>query len=413
MVGYNWSLLRKILFRFFAVYFGLFAFCSMIFVGDGSFLDEYWNWPVTLAGRWLINRDFKIDVWPNGSGDTTFNYLQIIAMAMLSLMICIIWTIADSKRSNYEKMQYWLMVFLRYTMAITMLTYGIAKIARVQFPYPQLFQLDQRFGDTSPMGLAWIYMGYSRGYNLFTGSAEFIAGLLLFFRRTQLIGALLCVVVMANVVALNFFYDIPVKIFSIHLLLIAGVITLPDLQRLINFFFRNKAVPPGNSWHPWYPQKRQRFIYRAIKFTLISFILYYKIFSFIPVQRKLADTTKPPLYGTYEIQTTLVLPDTIPLFNNWKKIYIEQDDMLVARDSNGELLVYHLATDTLHHMLSIWSTTADSICLQYQHPETGLLSLSGYIGADTVKLSLKLKDPNEYLLNNRGFHWINEHPFNR
>jgi len=413
MISANWSLLHKILFRFFAAYFGLFALCGMIFVGDGSPLDKCWNWPVTLAGRWLINRNFKIEVWPNGSGDTTFNYLQIVAMLILSLMICIIWTIADGKKSNYEKLQYWLTVFLRYTMAITMLTYGMAKIAQAQFPYPQLFQLDQRLGDSSPMGLAWIYMGYSRGYNLFTGGIEFLAGLLLFFRRTQLSGALLCIAVMANVVALNFFYDIPVKIFSTHLLLIACAIALPDMPRLIRFFFGNQAVSPTISWRPQYARKRQRFAYLAIKIVLISFILYYKIFSFIPIQQELARTTRPPLYGMYDIQTTLILPDTIPLFNNWKKIYIEQNGMLIARDSNGELLAYYLATDTLHHALSIWSSAADSVCLHYQHPETGLLLLNGYIGADSVSLCLKRKDPGEYLLNNRGFHWINEQPFNR
>lgn len=413
MSGSDWSLLRKILFRFFAVYSGLFAFSCMILVGDGFRLDEYWNWPVTLAGKWLINRDYKIEVWPNGSGDTTFNYLQIAAMATLSVIVSIIWGIADRKRKNYDKVKYWLMVFLRYTLAISMLAYGMAKIIKVQFPYPQLFQLDQRLGDTSPMGLAWTYMGYSCGYNLFTGVIESLAALFLFFRRTQLFGALLCIGVMANVVAMNFFYDIPVKIFSAHLLLIAGVIVLPDLQRLIIFFFGNKPVPAASSWHPLYSQKQQRVTYLTIKIIVVGVILYHKIYSFIPAQQTLSNMTTTALYGTYEIQTAPALPDTIPLFNNWKKMYIERNGMLIARDANEELLVYHTATDTVHHTLSVWSTSADSISLHYQLSDTWQLFLNGYIGADSVNISLARKAPGEYILINRRFHWINEQPYNR
>ncbi|MEI3802857.1 MULTISPECIES: hypothetical protein [unclassified Chitinophaga] len=413
MLDSDWSLLRKILFRFYTVYLALFAFFCMIPVGESFPLDKYWNWPVTLTGRWLISGDYKIGTWPNGSGDTTFNYLQVVAMGTISVITSIIWGIADRKRKNYDKAKYCLMVVLRYTLAISMLTYGMAKIIKIQFPYPQLFQLDQRLGDTSPMGLAWTYMGYSGGYNLFTGVAEFLAGFFLFFRRTQLFGALLCLGIMANVVAMNFFYDIPVKIFSAHLLLIAGVIVLPDLQRLITFFFSDKTVPAASSWHPRYSLKQQRITYLTIKIIVVGFILYHKIYSFTLMQQTFSNIPTTPLYGTYEIQAAPAFPDTTPLFNNWKKMYIEKSGMLIARDTNEELLVYHTATDTLHHILSVWSTSVDNISLHYQFPEAGQLSLNGYIGADSVNISLKRKAPDEYLLINRGFHWINEQPYNR
>jgi hypothetical protein len=34
------------------------------------------------------------------------------------------------------------------------------------------------YGESSPMGLLWTFMGYSTGYNLFTGGAEALGGLL-------------------------------------------------------------------------------------------------------------------------------------------------------------------------------------------------------------------------------------------
>jgi hypothetical protein len=32
---------------------------------------------------------------------------------------------------------------------------------------------------------------------------------------------------------------------------------------------------------------------------------------------------------------------------------------------------------------------------------------------DTMQVLLKKKDVKDYLLVNRGFHWVNEYPFNR
>ncbi len=54
-------------------------------------------------------------------------------------------------------------------------------------------------------------MGYSTPYNVFTGLVETVPAMLLFFRRTATLGALLLVAVLANVVMLNLCYDVPVE----------------------------------------------------------------------------------------------------------------------------------------------------------------------------------------------------------
>lgn len=408
-----WSLIHKALFRFVAIYFGLYTCCSMILVGDGSPLDELWNVPVTWAGRWLINRDYHIEVMPNGSGDTTFNYLQIFCLAVIAAIISVIWGIADRKRPDYRKLQYWLMVLLRYSLAISMLTYGMVKIIKLQFPDPYLFQLDQSLGNMSPMGLAWTYMGYSSGYNLFTGLAEFLAGCLLFFRKTRLLGALLCMGVMANVVAMNFSYDIPVKLFATHLFVIAGLIALPDGRRLLIFFFTTQPVPAANTWHPVYQRKWQRVSYLTVKIILVGFILYYKIASVVITNRHMPRQI-PPLYGIYEINNVSgTLPDSILPCHRWTKIYMERGNLLIPLDPTQGLTVYNTTTDTMQHRLLLWRNDEDTLTLHYQAPEKGLLVLDGNVGADSVRIQLKRKDPNEFILISRGFHWINETPYNR
>ena len=50
--------------------------------------------------------------------------------------------------------------------------------------------------------------------------------------------------VMSNVLMLNFCYDVPRKIYSVHLVLMSLFLLLPDVQRLLDFFLRNRRTEP-------------------------------------------------------------------------------------------------------------------------------------------------------------------------
>lgn len=408
-----WSLTRKIFFRYCTTYFLLYLSSNL------GFFNFIWTPPATWAGKWLIAPDFEITVWTNGSGDTTYNYLVIFCILLLSVVSAIIWSVVDRKRKSYNRLFYWVMVVLRYSLAITMLTYGMAKITQLQFRFPSLSKLEDPFGNTSPMGLAWNYMGYSRGYNLFTGLAEFIGGFFLFFRRTSLFAALWCMTVMLNVVAMNIFYDIPVKLFSMHLFLFSVFVALPDRQRLINFFFLQKPVAPTTHWYPVFQTKWKRITLVSLKYlvisTFISLIVYTGVYN---ARRFNTNINQAPLYGIYEVSnvntnSTGLLNDRIRNLQLSQKIYIEKDNTLSIRNRDMELSYYSSKTDTVKQLLSYWTNATDSVQLHYQHVGKDSMSLHGIIGKDSIDLQLKRKDPNDYLLVNRGFHWINEHSMNR
>ncbi len=125
----------------------------------------------------------------------------------------------------------WLRLLVRYTLAFTLFGYGFAKIFPLQFPPPRLFRLIQPYGDFSPMGVLWNFMGASVPYQIFSGAAEALGGFLLLFRPTTTLGALVSFAVMANVVALNFCYDVPVKLYSCNLLLMAVFLAAGDAPR--------------------------------------------------------------------------------------------------------------------------------------------------------------------------------------
>src|SRR5260370_37302481 len=129
-----------------------------------------------------------------------------------------------------------------------MLLYGMVKVVPLQMPFPFLTKLVEPFGNFSPMGFLWSSVGASPGYEMFVGSAEMLGGILLFLPRTTTLGALICLADATEVFVLNMTYDVPVKLFSFHLILMSLVLLVPELPRIASFFFSNRAVSP--STHP-------------------------------------------------------------------------------------------------------------------------------------------------------------------
>src|SRR5262249_1942181 len=144
-------------------------------------------------------------------------------------------------------------------------------------------------------------MGASVGYNVFCGGGEMLGGLLLTARRTTLLGALVCVGVLGNVVMLNFCYDVPVKLFSTHLLAMAVFLILPDLGRLANLFVFNRPVEPADVRplfvRPWL--NRATLIFRTL--LVLAWTGGFLFFSY-QARSQLAPGSRPPLYGIWNVE---------------------------------------------------------------------------------------------------------------
>ena len=181
-------------------------------------------------------------------------------------------------------------------------------------------------GILSPMGLAWTFVGYSTGYNMFIGGAEALAGILLFFKRTTLLGALISLSVMTNVFAMNMAYDIPVKIFSLNLVLLSVFIAAKDWTRIRNVFLLNHAAPPSIMPMP-HPTKWKRVLQLSLKVVAIGFAFYSTFWSSWSNRTQYGDAApKPPLYGIYDVETFVRNKDTLPPLttdtSRWKQIVI-------------------------------------------------------------------------------------------
>jgi len=404
-----WTTGNKILVRFFFVYLMCYAPASL---WAEYFPISPWNAIVIFVGRHIFNVD--ITVLPNGSGDTTWNYVQLPVIGAISILATIVWTLVDRKRTEYNTLLFWFLTFLRYFLAYMMMAYGLAKVIKTQFPYPTMERLTTPLGHFSPMGLLWTFMGYSKTYNLFTGGAEMLAGTLLFFRRTTLLGALITISIMVNVLMLNLSYDVPVKLFSAHLLLIATVIAAPQARRLLYFFILNKAIPPENI-RPVVMHPKARLAYAVGKAIVILLIVVPMIFSGLRREAEMPMFLgeKYDVYEIVEHKTNGIVVPEDDRTRRWKKLYVVSKGQSSLQYMDGARIPWNFAADTVARTMSLASPDSGTVYrFQYVVEKDNLYMLKGMLNNDSIQIAMR-KNSDEFLLINRGFHWINEYPYNR
>ena len=412
-----WSNSKKVIFRLFFIYLILYALPFPILSGDVNAYTLWWIGPVSWAGKRLLGIDYEITL-PNDSGDTTFNYVQVFLYFLLALAGTIVWSALDRKRPGYEKLLFWLTVYIRYFLAFTMMGYGFAKVIKTQFPSPFLGMLVQPVGEISPMRLLWTFMGYSTAYTVFAGMGEVLGGLFLFFRRTVLLGALILSIVLIHVVILNFSYDVPVKLFSIHLLFMSLFLLAPHASRLWKLLVLNKAVEAAPC-EPVFRDRKKRIGLLAVKIVLIGFIVVMDVTNGLDRQQHLEDTmgNSVSYSGIYNVETFVLRGDTIPaILNNttrWKRVLVYYKDWASIEYMDGAVVSHRFESDTTHHTIRIISSPSYVYSFNYHPIDEKRILWRGLMGSDSLKLVVRKKGSDDFLLINRGFHWINESPFNQ
>lgn len=418
----HWPLLQRLAFRLACVYLILYnlPFPLNHLPGGGLLTHDVasaWQKLVVLFGDHVLSLDMVIVTTRGGSGDTTFHYVQAACIATASVLITLVWSVCDRRRQAYAELHDGLRTYIRYSLAWTMLTYGMMKIAVSQFGFPTLTDLVQTYGGSSPMGLLWNFMGYAAGYQIFTGVAEWVGGLLLFLRRTTSLGALVIAGVMANVVVLNLCYDVPVKLHSTHLLMMALFLLLPDVRRLADVLVFNRPVaavdhaarlvPP--SWH------RRR---TTLKALFITYALLNTGILGLPARLNLdKPNPHPPLYGIHEVVGVQgnadALPASIPAITHWRYLIVDDDDYSVIKQTDGKVVWVQTAIDAAKGTLTLTRHGSKaSATFTFAVTTPGHWQLQRTTATGTLTLWMQRQDETQFELVKRGFHWINEVPYN-
>jgi len=259
-------------------------------------------------------------------------------------------------------------------------------------------------------------MGASSGYTIFAGAAEMLSGLLLAFRRTALLGTLMSIGVMSHVVALNFSYDVPVKLYSCHLLAMGIFLALPHLRRLLDLFVLNRPVEAVAFRPPRARFRRTALVAQAVLVAAYSGYLLYLSYDASSTQwGNLSE--RPPFYGVWNVEALEVdgvaRPPLLTDATRWRRVLFEYPDYLSVQLMDGSQSNYGLILGKRRLALTKPDDKTWRPSFTYKETQPGLLALAGTMDGRKTRLTLRRQDESSYRLVSRGFHWINETPFNR
>lgn len=357
-----------------------------------------------------------------GSGDTSYAWAQFYTYLLLALVGSLAWTLIDKKKDRtQEKLGYGLRTLVRYYLAIHAFGYGIIKLFALQMYFPNLSQLATPLGDFLPMRLSWMFMGYSTSYQQFAGLMEVVVGILLMYRGTVTLGALVGAGVFANVLVMNLSYDIPVKLFSGQLTLCAVFLLVSDWKRLVPFLVGN--LPAGRSdlydlslnsrW-----TKIGRLAFKAL------FVFYFALMPFYQSMNRFEEESNrkeqlPIRVGVYEIKAMTRNKDTVEVSTGdwaWKDFIFDYngsgsvntvDTLFRQRYRRGYFAYQRDSAASTITFRKFSSDTAYLFQLRYNAIDDSTLALTGRIREDSLHFLLGRKR-RHFQLAERQFHWISE-----
>jgi len=411
----RWSLGARIAFRFRVLYFGLYVLTTQMLAGllilpfDGVSLP---NLGPTGAMKGLVSwtATHVFNIAPSafvtvntGSGDKTIDWVHAFCLLVLSVAGTAAWSALDRRRPNYERLHRWFTIFLRFSVASTMVGYGMVKAFPLQMPAPSLQRLVEQYGDFSPMGVLWYSIGASFPYERFAGCMELAGAVLLFVPSLAVVGAMITFATCVQIFTLNMTYDVPVKLFSFHLILMCLVLLAPHARRLLRTILVSS------------PRKLAIALQLAVAVYIIGFNFYTASQGWYS---RGPGGPKSPLYGIWNVEEMrvdgVVRAGLIGDYGRWRRVIFQTPANMSFQRMDSSFQGYAAAVDMNAKTVTLSNPDKSTIAtFAIQQQDAGRMVLDGTMNNQKVRFDLKLQPRESFLLVNRGFHWVQERPFNR
>lgn len=435
----RWPVTTRIAFRFVFLYFTLYVLTTQMIGGlwiipkiepPNTGAEGWMLRPIQWTAAHVLHVTSQYVTVNTGSGDKVIDWIHAFLLLLFASAGTAIWSGLDRRRPSYVSMHKWFHVFLRFAAGTTMVQYGIVKAIPLQMPAPPLTRLLERYGDFSPMGALWYSIGASFPYERFAGAMEMTAAILLFVPRLSMLGAMVLIADSVQIFALNMTYDVPVKLFSFHLIVMGVVLLAPDMRRLVDVVILNRATGPS----PMPPLAKRVWVRRTLLGLQLAFGAYVLGAAFVD-SRHAYDTfgfgaPKPPLYGIWTIERMAIDGvERAPLvtdWDRWRRVIIQNKTAMSFQRMNDTFGSFGATVDPAAKTITLTSapnapnasnapksSTAKGT-LTYEQPSPDVLILTGTDPAGRkLRLETRLFDRNSFLLVSRGFNLIQDRPFNR
>ena len=378
---------------------------------------SFWTPITTWFGETFFGWEFNEKRLMKGF-DSKYDYSRFLLIAILSALIALIWQLL-SRFLKEVRVKTWIITILRYHVGLTLILYGLSKVLVLQFGQMDLLNLENKMGSYTGMGFLWRFMSYSPFYTQVTGYIEVIGGLLLLFRGTTFLGSLISFIAMVNVVVIDIGYDVSVKMFAIHLMLMVFILIAYNTRRILQFVFNRTTIAPVK-YESLIPRK-----YRMVRYVLKAGIVIYFVisqynFQMMRIDRRNTPNEAPSLSSVYfvEDQTANGLSLTDPEFPNelkWDALFINGSSYLknsmVIKNTEGRQKYFSTKTDTIQKTITFFpfrGSEKDSTTFTYEKLDDKKMKFEGIYNGDTLSIMTRSKALEDYRLMKNKIKWIRD-----
>jgi hypothetical protein len=360
--------------------------------------------------RFMVENIFNIPIQNTEiTSDSAMMYALFILLFLLSMItVGIINSIKKLKK--YEDIVFNIFsIIFNYYLSLQLLKYGCHKLFKGQFYLPEPNILYTSFGSLDKDILYWSTMGVSHSYNVFMGMLEIIPALLLMHKKTRVLGLGITLPIFINIVAINFSFDISVKLYSLFLLALTIVLLLPYLNSFYSYFINGEKT---NLPKPKNIFLKSSFISISLKSFIVLFIFTESLLPYINTMNWNDDEKpRPYLHGAYEVQKAFDLRgDKISLDSfNIKKVFIHRKGYIIFQNNEDEMQDFKLEINQnkKEFILTDYELNQREISYQYRE-EYKILLLRYFTENNEFRLELKALDWKELPVLQNDFHWMIE-----
>lgn len=296
-------MIQKMINRSLLVFIVLFAitlpFPLHFFPSFGFLISDFFQSINEFTVTHIFGVNFKFI--SNIESDSLGLYIHCSHLLLVSLLLGFCWSKWFLRFSDNE-IFYFLQISASYILAFFLLKYGVDKIFKVQFYFPEPNTLFTPLGYLSKDILFWSTVGSSYSYSVISGIVEIIPALLLLSRKTRLLGALVAFGVLLHVLIINFSFDISVKILSSYLLILSLILILPYAKSFSSILFKQVERFDRPEFENINPIKNR--FQKLFKAILIAAMLFESLYFFVENNIYNDDITpRPKFHGAYQVKS--------------------------------------------------------------------------------------------------------------
>jgi hypothetical protein len=332
------------------------------------------------------------------SSDSVWLYIHLCNLFLLSIAVSLVISI---KMAFAKQQMLWsfMLIIIRYYLVLQLMIYGWNKIFKWQFYLPEPNTLGTPLGDLSKEMVFWSLIGSSYGYSVFAGIIEVVPAILLLFKRTRILGALISFGVLFQVFVMNISFDISVKFYSAFLFMLSAIILFENKRKIL----KGLGLLPEESRSDHAVMEVNfplRIVLKYFVWVVImgeSFYMYFAEWNFNDDRAQ-----RPKYHGAY------LVVDSNDQAIGIKRIYIHRKGYLITEAADGKQKDFKFQLEESGNWYLTDAETNTGFEVKFIAQGDSLMQLANWPGKEDDTLKLRVFEWQKMALLQNGTHWYVE-----